>query len=78
MIVSLNRCLLREDSTQGEPLNDFSSIVHFKADCILYFSSSPKGGLVKIALGGALFSMGQHVTSPQDALHFAEQMQVGL
>jgi len=34
-----------------------------------------KGGLVKIALGGALFSMGQHVTSPQDALHFAEQMQ---
>jgi len=34
-----------------------------------------KGGLVKIALGGALFSMGQYVTSPEDALHFAEQMQ---
>ena len=42
---------------------------------VLYF---PKGGLVKIALGGALFSMGQHVTSPDDALHFAEQMQAGL
>ena len=33
---------------------------------------------MKIALGGALFSMGQHVTSPDDALHFAEQMQAGL
>jgi len=37
-----------------------------------------KGGLVKIALGGALFSMGQHVTSPDDALHFAEQMQAAV
>ena len=34
-----------------------------------------KGGVVKIALGGALFSMGQYVTSPEDALRFAEQMQ---
>ena len=33
---------------------------------------------MKIALGGALFSMGQYVTSPDDALHFAEQMQAGL
>ena len=51
------------------------STVHFQPNGVLYF---PKGGLVKIALGGALFSMGQHVTSPDDALHFAEQMQAGL
>ena len=47
---------------------------HFQPNGVLYF---PKGGLVKIALGGALFSMGQHVTSTEDALHFAEQMQAG-
>lgn len=35
-----------------------------------------KGGLVKIALGGALYSMGQYVTSVEDAARFAEQMQV--
>ena len=49
--------------------------MHFQPNSVSYF---PKGGLVKIALGGALFSMGQHVTSPDDALHFAEQMQAGL
>jgi len=35
-----------------------------------------KGGLVKIALGGALYSMGQYVTSVEEAKRFAEQMQV--
>ena len=34
-----------------------------------------KGGLVKIALGGALYSMGQYVTSVEEAARFAEQMQ---
>ena len=34
-----------------------------------------KGGLVKIALGGALYSMGQYVTSVEEAKRFAEQMQ---
>ena len=33
---------------------------------------------MKIALGGALYSMGQYVTSVEDALNFAEQMQAGL
>ena len=34
-----------------------------------------KGVLVKIALGGALYSMGQYVTSVEEAKRFAEQMQ---
>ena len=53
---------------------------HYQAllwtDCQSQFLS--KGGLVKIALGGALYSMGQYVTSVEDALNFAEQMQAGL
>lgn len=34
-----------------------------------------KGGLVKIALGGALYSMGQYVTDVGQAAQFAEAMQ---
>ena len=45
-------------------------------------SSNPRtaplqGGLVKIALGGALYSMGQYVTDVGQATQFAEAMQVG-